>query len=79
MERQTRMRLDEPARYEIKVHGELSDRWNVWFPEMEVIVERYNGSAVTCLVGVVLDQADLYGLISRIRDMGLSLISVNRL
>ena len=73
------MALDQPARYEIKVVGELSDQWAVWFPGMKVIAEKQSGTSITRLVGEVVDQADLYGVISRMRDMGLSLISINRL
>ena len=79
MKQRSRVGLDQPARYEIKVAGELSEQWATWFPGMMVDAELKNGAAVTRLIGEVADQADLYGLISRIRDMGLSLISVNRL
>ena len=61
-----------PARYQIKVKGVLGDRWCDWFEGMTI--ESKEG--VTSITGNVADQAALHGLFVRIRDLGLTLISV---
>ena len=72
-----RLRLDEPATYRIKVQGRLNDTWSAWFDGLAVSVEANgDGAAVTALAGSVADQGALYGLLSRIRDLGLPLLSV---
>ena len=64
-----------PIFYEIRVRGELDPRWSVWFDGLTITHEE-NGD--TTLAGPVVDQAALYGLISRVRDLGLTLIAVER-
>ncbi len=72
-----RLRLDEPATYQIKVQGRLNDTWSAWFDGLTVSVEANgDGIAVTTLTGSVADQGALYGLLSRIRDLGLPLLLV---
>jgi len=72
-----RLRLDEPATYQIKVQGRLNDTWSAWFDGLTVSVESDgDGTAVTTLAGGVADQGALYGLLSRIRDLGLPLLLV---
>ncbi len=72
-----RLRLDEPATYRIKVQGRLNDTWSAWFDGLTVSVEAdSDGTAVTTLAGSVADQGALYGLLSRIRDLGLPLLLV---
>jgi hypothetical protein len=72
-----RLRLDEPATYRIKVQGRLSDTWSAWFGGLAVSAESDgDGMAVTTLAGSVADQGALYGLLSRIRDLGLPLLSI---
>jgi hypothetical protein len=61
------------GRYEIVVRGELGDRFAVLFEGMRL--ERRDGTSV--LIGEVVDQARLHGLIERIQDLGLELVSVN--
>ena len=71
--------FDQTAIYQIKVQGRLDGRWTHWFDEMSIAFEQAeNGSTVTVLTGSVIDQAALYGLINRMRDLGLPLISVGR-
>ncbi len=67
--------------YEIRVKGQLDEGWAVWFEGMEVSVDapKDDGPPTTTIAGPVLDQAALYGLLGRIRDLGLSLVSVNRI
>ena len=64
-----------PARYEIRVDGVLDDRWADWFGGLQV---SSNGSQ-TVIVGVLADQPALHGVLAKIRDLGLCLISVRRL
>jgi len=66
--------------YQIRVEGRLDEGWTVWFEGMKVAVDapKDGGSTTTTIAGPVLDQAALYGLLSRVRDLGLSLVSVKR-
>lgn len=61
--------------YRIQVNGHLDDRWSDWFGGLE-IVRHEDGT--TELVGEVVDQAALHGVIARIRDLGLPLLAVDR-
>ena len=73
------MKFDQTAIYEIKVQGRLDERWAHWFDGMSLTLEQAeDGSTTTVLTGSVVDQAALYGLINRMRDLGLPLISVGR-
>jgi hypothetical protein len=67
----------ESAVYRIQVRGRLGENWSAWFEGMTVTVERSDGrTTVTTLTGPVTDQAALHGILSRIRDLGLPLLSV---
>ncbi len=66
---------DEAGLYEIRVMGHLDDRWAAWFGGMTLRREE-NGD--TLLTGPVVDQAALHGLLRKVRDLGLPLISVAR-
>ena len=73
------LQFDQTVTYQIKVQGRLEERWTHWFDGMSISLERpEDGSTVTVLTGSVVDQAALYGLINRMRDLGLPLISVGR-
>ncbi len=61
-------------RYQIRIEGILGVEWADWFDGMTIT---YDGN-VTVLTGVVVDQAALHGLLSRVRDLSLTLISVGR-
>jgi hypothetical protein len=65
----------EQAIYEIKVQGRLDDGWSEWFNEMTVTSE----SNVTTLSGAVVDQAALRGILDKIWDLNLMLISIIRI
>ena len=69
-----------PASYEIILQGELDESWSSWLDGMTVQLEKDKGGrAVSILTGTAMDQSALYGLLSRIRDTGLLLLSVRRL
>ena len=61
------------------MNGRLSVQSAVWFDDMAVTVNDRSKSPQTTIRGYIRDQAALYGLISRARDLGLILISVNRI
>ncbi len=63
------------AIFEIRIRGRLTPDWSEWFQGL-AIGEQDNGETV--LAGPVRDQAELFGLLLKIRDLGLELISVNR-
>jgi hypothetical protein len=67
--------LDQPAVYEIQIQGRLGDDWAIWFGTMAIAVER----DTTTLTGSVADQAALHGVLVKIRDLGLPLLSVRLL
>lgn len=69
----------EPAYYEICVNGRLGLQSTVWFGDMMVTVNEGTTPPQTTIHGYIRDQAALYGLISRARDLGLTLVSVNRI
>ena len=66
----------EPELYEIRIKGHLDDRWVTWFEGLTITLEE-NGE--TLLTGPVADQAALHGLLRKVRDLGIPLLSVIRL
>jgi len=66
---------NEPELYEIRIKGHLDDRWTNWFGGLTITLED-NGE--TLLTGPVIDQAALHGLLKKVRDLGMPLLSVNR-
>jgi hypothetical protein len=64
---------DEPRVYEIRIKGHLADRWAGWFGGLTITREE-NGD--TLLTGPVVDQAALFGLLRKVRDLGMPLLSV---
>jgi hypothetical protein len=64
-----------PEVYEIRVKGVIDERWSQWFEGLEVSPQP---SGETILVGPLVDQAALHGLLQKVRDVGLPLISVQR-
>jgi hypothetical protein len=69
-----RLGLDQPATYQIRVQGELDEDWVDWFSNMTITAE----GGITTMTGTVADQPALHGLLIRIRDLGLPLLSVRR-
>ena len=63
------------SRYEIRVKGILGERWTAWFEDLHVSSD----GEETVICGPVADQAALHGLLTKVRDLGLFLISVRHL
>lgn len=66
----------QPLVYQIRLEGRLGQQWTAWFEHLSITLAD-NGD--TLLTGLVTDQAALYGLLRKVRDLGLPLISVSRL
>ena len=64
-----------PTIYEIKIKGRLDDRWTEWF---EGLAFTHESDGTTTIYGPLTDQSALHGLLNRIRDLGLPLLSVQR-
>ena len=66
---------DEPGQYQIRLKGHLDGRWADWFEGFAITLEEHGE---TLLTGSVADQAALHGLLRKVRDLGMPLISVTR-
>jgi hypothetical protein len=66
----------EPTRYEFRVQGVPDPRWSAWFEGLQVTSDQ---AGQTIIAGPVADQAALHGLLAKIRDLGLELLSVRRI
>ncbi|AIX99971.1 hypothetical protein ART_0373 [Arthrobacter sp. PAMC 25486] len=62
-----------PAGYRVRVNGHLDAHWSAWFGDLMLVHE---SDGTTTLSGVAPDQAALHGLLSKIRDLGITLLSV---
>jgi hypothetical protein len=62
--------------YRIRIHGHLDTAWSDWFDRL-VVTQEDDGT--TTLAGPLADQAALYGVISRLRDLGVTLLAIERL
>lgn len=60
--------------YELRVEGHLDDHWSAWLGELTIARHR---DGTTTLTGPVADQAQLHGVLARLRDIGVTLISLN--
>ena len=67
--------LDQPMVYQIRIKGHLGPQWTDWFGGLTITLEE-NGD--TLLTGPVVDQAALHGLLKKVRDLGMPLISAVR-
>ncbi len=68
--------MDKPAQYEIRVAERLDERWAKWFGSLEIM--HPSQSDETVLRGEMADQAVLFGVLGKIRSLGLTLVSVQR-
>ena len=68
------MDSSQPKIYQIRIKDHLSREWTDWFEGLTITLED-NGD--TLLTGPVMDQAALYGLLKKVRDLGMALVSVN--
>lgn len=64
----------QPVVYQIRLKGHLGSQWTDWFEGLTITLED-NGD--TLLTGLVIDQAALHGLLKKVRDLGMPLVSVN--
>jgi hypothetical protein len=60
--------------YQIRIKGHLSPQWTGWFEGLTITLEE---DGDTLLTGTVIDQAALHGLLRKVRDLGMPLLSVN--
>jgi len=67
--------VDGAGRYEIRLKGHLDSRWVTWFDGLTLTT---CSDGTTTIQGVVVDQSALHGLLQKVRDVGVPLISVNR-
>ena len=68
-------RYDESSLYQIRIQGHLDDRWIEWFDGLSFT---HDSDGTTLLAGPVVDQAALHGLLRKVRNLALPLISVIR-
>jgi len=64
----------QPPVYEIRIKGHLGSQWRDWFEGLTIMLEE---DGDTLLTGPVIDQAALYGLLKKVRDLGMPLVSVS--
>jgi hypothetical protein len=78
-QRGSKSSADHDVTYRITVKGQLHDQWSDWFGGMMITVERQpDNSTRTTLEGVVKDQAALRGILNRLMDLNLNLVSVQQ-
>ena len=68
--------FDQPRYYQIRVRGLLDHHWKEWLDGFNISYEK---QGITVLVGKVIDQPQLHGLLIKIRDLGISLVSVEEI
>lgn len=66
---------DQPSIYHIRIKGRLDPRWEGWFGQMAITHE---ADGETLMTGPTIDQAALHGMLTKIRDLGLTLLSITR-
>ena len=70
-----KMDPNQPMIYQIRIKGHLGRQWADWFGDVAITLEENGGTLLTC---PLVDQAALHGLLKKVRDLGMPLISVNR-
>ena len=74
-ERNPKTDPDRPMIYQIRIKGQLDRKWIDWFGDVTITLEENGDTLLTCSV---VDQAALHGLLKKVRDLGMPLMSVNR-
>jgi hypothetical protein len=74
-ERYPKTNPDQPMIYQIRIKGQLDRKWIDWFGDVSITLEESGDTLLTC---PVTDQAALHGLLKKVRDLGMPLLSVNR-
>jgi hypothetical protein len=69
-------KLDQPTVYQIRIEGHLGPQWADWFGGLAITLEDDGDTLLTC---PVVDQAALHGLLRKVRDLGMPLISAVRI
>jgi hypothetical protein len=67
---------EKATNYQIRIEGQLDPQWSDWFDGLSITQEE---DGTTLLVGPVADQSALHGLLKKVRDLGMPLVSVNRM
>jgi hypothetical protein len=67
--------MASPIIYDIRIEGHISESWSSWFEGLAI---RHEESGETVISGPLVDQAALYGVLLKVRDLGLPLVAVNR-
>ncbi len=75
-EQKPKPNVNQQMVYQIRIKGHLGQQWMDWFEGMNITLEE-DGN--TLLTGAIIDQPALHGLLKKVRDLGMSLISVNPL
>ena len=66
---------EKATNYQIEIEGQLGPQWSDWFEGLSITQEK---DGTTLLTGPVADQSALHGLLKKVRDLGMPLVSVNR-
>jgi hypothetical protein len=74
MSNKRKPKKSQPMVYQIRIKGHLGDQWTDWFEGLTVTLE---DNDETLLTGPVTDQAALHGLLKKVRDLGMPLLSIN--
>ena len=75
----TFLSVTDPASYRIRVSGRVDNGWSDFMSDVEKTISQEDGATLTIITGVVSDQSALFGMLCRIRDLGLALVSVEYL
>jgi hypothetical protein len=73
-EQKSEQNPDQPNIFQIRIQGHLSQQWQDWFEGLRITLE---ADGNTLLSGPVVDQSALHGILKKIRDLGIPLVSVN--